>query len=615
MSDNTGLVFDAAAPGQAPAPDAPLKDFLLFSAGPAGAYAADPAPAAHDAEHAAGPASLESLLAPAQDPDPQAVAAAVQALSAHAAGFAPQAPQQPAGLAVSMSHSLSPFVAPMSTPQAPLAHDFAASAAAAAAAIAAVAAVSPMAPPISNPPLLHHRPSMTLLDPSGNMIASTFPSSQADMLQRSARSGSVTGLESFAGLHVDPAVGGAHGTRVVVVPSPYIHAIPSPINSPFVSPFTSPFQSPMDSPFRSPMASPYAHFGHGHQRAVSIGAAEQPSNAIVDFLKPPSTLAGPGLIYGSAGPHATAQAAAQAAAAANAAAATAAAAAAAFAAPLPHSAAASAHSPLGVAAASDLAHAGFHGGQPRQSQAPQTAAPQRQKTFEDFLAENGLLDSHQPSEISGASTFVMPSAAASATASYESIGGRGDKSPEDDGHGETADDSRDEREGVHDSVPEGKFWITLKTPLQTLYQCPYPDCLKTFTRPYNLKSHYRSHTGERPFKCDTCNQAFARKHDLKRHQKLHEGQKPFSCPACKKGFARSDALRRHLRPIEGNKESTCALRLRLIVEMAKNRTIADIPRLAQEVESKDLDLMERMIRGDLDEVLSVAFNEDPAIPA
>ncbi|KAH7164837.1 hypothetical protein DER46DRAFT_608497 [Fusarium sp. MPI-SDFR-AT-0072] len=46
-------------------------------------------------------------------------------------------------------------------------------------------------------------------------------------------------------------------------------------------------------------------------------------------------------------------------------------------------------------------------------------------------------------------------------------------------------------------------------------------CNKTFTRNINLKSHERSHFGDRPFACTTCGKAFARINDCRRHEKIH----------------------------------------------------------------------------------------------
>lgn len=90
------------------------------------------------------------------------------------------------------------------------------------------------------------------------------------------------------------------------------------------------------------------------------------------------------------------------------------------------------------------------------------------------------------------------------------------------------------------------------------FQCHL--CPKKFTRAYNLRSHLRTHTDERPFVCTVCGKAFARQHDRKRHEGLHSGEKKFVCRGelsqggqwgCGRRFARADALGRHFRSEAG----------------------------------------------------------------
>ncbi|KID74695.1 C2H2 finger domain transcription factor crzA [Metarhizium brunneum] len=90
------------------------------------------------------------------------------------------------------------------------------------------------------------------------------------------------------------------------------------------------------------------------------------------------------------------------------------------------------------------------------------------------------------------------------------------------------------------------------------FQCTL--CPKRFTRAYNLRSHLRTHTDERPFVCTVCGKAFARQHDRKRHESLHSGEKKFICKGdlkgsgqwgCGRRFARADALGRHFRSEAG----------------------------------------------------------------
>lgn len=91
------------------------------------------------------------------------------------------------------------------------------------------------------------------------------------------------------------------------------------------------------------------------------------------------------------------------------------------------------------------------------------------------------------------------------------------------------------------------------------FECPH--CSKIFSRLYNLKSHLKTHSDEKPFNCSFCERKFARNHDRKRHELLHQGEKKFQCGGvlndkvtkwgCGKKFARADGLGRHFRTETG----------------------------------------------------------------
>lgn len=74
------------------------------------------------------------------------------------------------------------------------------------------------------------------------------------------------------------------------------------------------------------------------------------------------------------------------------------------------------------------------------------------------------------------------------------------------------------------------------------FECDY--CKARFHRQADLKTHIRTHTGEKPFKCRLCHKSFARTSDLRAHERRHTSEDKL-CPKCPLRFLKKSHFRAH----------------------------------------------------------------------
>ena len=82
-------------------------------------------------------------------------------------------------------------------------------------------------------------------------------------------------------------------------------------------------------------------------------------------------------------------------------------------------------------------------------------------------------------------------------------------------------------------------------------------CNYSSSRTDMLRTHLKTHCGEKFNKCNQCNYASSRTDMLSRHLKTHNGERLNKCNQCDFESSQSDHLRTHLKTHSGEKPNKC----------------------------------------------------------